>query len=113
LFGGRINPESVDLSFRHSISGPLRVDGFGNRLLGYGAGGRGELTLFGYIADNHVATRTGHPIIRLSESQRRYALLRAAPNSSPQLKAEGFRWLFCKKKNRQVADHIAVSQTVY
>jgi hypothetical protein len=35
LFGGRINPESIDLPFGHSISGPLRVDLFGNRLLGY------------------------------------------------------------------------------
>src|SRR5262245_44007063 len=45
LFGGRINPEPVDLSFRHSISGPLRVDLFGNRLLGYRAGCRSEITL--------------------------------------------------------------------
>src|SRR5262245_20338718 len=36
LFGGRINPESVYLSFRHSISRPLRADVFGNRLLGIG-----------------------------------------------------------------------------
>src|SRR5262245_5785429 len=45
LFGGRINLEPVDLSFRHSISGPLRVAVFGNRLLGYGAGCRSEITL--------------------------------------------------------------------
>src|SRR6266508_492986 len=83
LFGGRINLEPVDLSFRHSIFDPLRVDVFGNRLLGYGARSRGEITLLGHVADNHVATRAGYPIIRLSESQRRYALLRAVPNSSP------------------------------
>ena len=52
LFGSRINPEPVDLSLRHSSSGPLRVELFGNRLLGYGAGGRCEITLLGHIADN-------------------------------------------------------------
>ena len=31
LFGGRVNPEPVDLSFRHLISRSLRVDIFGNR----------------------------------------------------------------------------------
>jgi len=97
LFGGRINPEPVDLSFRHSISGPLRVELLGNRLLGYGAGGRGEITLLGHIADNHVATRIGYPMIRLSESQRRYALLRAGAKFISPLEAEGFLWLFCKR----------------
>jgi hypothetical protein len=65
------------------------------RLLGNGAGGRGEITL-GHIADNHVATMAGYPIIRLSESQRRYALLRAGAKFIPPLEAEGFLWLFCK-----------------
>jgi hypothetical protein len=97
LIGGRINLEPVDLSFRHSISGPLRVDVFGNRLLGYGAGGRGEITLLGHIADNHVATRTGYPLIRLSESQRRCALLRAVPNSSPRWKRRAFFGFFVNR----------------
>jgi hypothetical protein len=100
LFGGRINPEPVDLSFRHSISGPLRVDLFGNRLFGYWAGGRGEITLLGHIADNNVATRTGYPMIRLSESQRRYALLRAVPNSSHRWKRRAFFGFFMKKVRR-------------
>jgi hypothetical protein len=97
LFGGRINLEPVDLSFGHSISGPLRVDVFGNRLLGYGAGGRGEIILLGHIADNHVATRARYPIIRLSESQRRYALLRAGAKFIPLLEAEGYLWLFVSR----------------
>ena len=97
MFGGRINLEPVDLSFGHSISGPLRVDVFGNRLLGYGAGGRGEIILLGHIADNHVATRAWYPIIRLSESQRRYALLRAGAKFIPLLEAEGYLWLFVSR----------------
>jgi hypothetical protein len=90
LFGGRINPEPVYLSFRHSISGPLRVDVFGNRLLGYGAGGRGEITLLRHIADNHVAMRIGYPIIPLLESQRRYVLLRAGAKFIPRWKRRAF-----------------------
>jgi hypothetical protein len=95
LFGGRINLEPVDFSFRHSISGPLRVDAFGNHLFGQGIGGRGKITHPEHIADNHVVTKAGYPIIRLSESQRRYALIRAGA-CHPTLEAEGFLWPICK-----------------
>ena len=107
LLGGRINPEPVDLSFRHSISGLLRVDVFGDRLLEYGPCGRGEITLPGHIADNHIATRAEHPIIREAESQRRYALLRAGAKFIPPLEAVGFLWPFCNE--RRVTGSVALT----
>jgi hypothetical protein len=48
-----------------------------------------------HIADNHVTMRAGSPIIRLSESLRRYSLIRAGAKFILPLKAEGFLWLFC------------------
>jgi hypothetical protein len=98
LFGGRINPEPVDLSFRHSISRPLLVDVFGDRLMGYGACGRGEITLLGHIADNHIAARADHPKIREAESQRRYASFRAVPNSSNRWKWRAFFGFFVNQQ---------------
>src|SRR5262245_46289967 len=95
LFGGRINPEPVDLSFLHSISDPLRVAVFGNRLFGYGAGCRSEITLLGHVAYNHVATRAGYPTYpAVGES----TALRVASRRAkyiPPLEAEGFFWPFC------------------
>jgi hypothetical protein len=46
-------------------------------------------------------------MIRLSESQRRYALLRDGARFIPPLEAEGFLWLFCKNELRG-ASYIAV-----
>jgi hypothetical protein len=39
--------------------------------------------------------RAGSPIIRLSESLRCYAFIRAGAEFIPPLKAEGFLWHFC------------------
>lgn len=68
LFGGRINPESVDLSFRHSISRSLRIDVFGNRLLGHRAGGRSE------IARRPHARHSAKMLEFFSQNARRIAL---------------------------------------
>ena len=54
------------------------------------------MALLGHIADNHVTTTAEYPIIRQSESQRRYAMLRSDAKFIPPLEAEGFLWLFCK-----------------
>jgi len=67
LFGGRINPEPVDLSFRHSISIAQQVDVFAKSKPWTGIG---ESTAL------RVASRRAKFI--------------------PPLEAEGFLWLFCK-----------------
>src|SRR5262245_9104957 len=43
LFSGRINPEPVDLSFRHSISSARQVNEFDDRLTGEITCGRSEI----------------------------------------------------------------------
>jgi len=62
-------------------------------------GDRGKITRHGHMADKRFATTAGYPIIRVSESQRRYALLRAVPNSSPRWKRWGFFGFFVSDQN--------------
>jgi hypothetical protein len=95
LFGGRINSESVDLSFRHSISGPLRVDVFGNLLLGYSPVVEAKW-LFRDTSPAITAQRG--PGILLSGCRRvNGATPCFAPcQIHPPLEAEGFLWLFCR-----------------